>query len=260
MSENWLSLSQAAELLGVHPGTVRTWADQGSLPAQRTQGGHRRFRRADVEQWQRLRNEHAIPETQHRVLRHAAHHPPADRRRSPGEPGLVPQAGRRGAPAVPPERSLAGAGAGRLISAATGEGMEAEARSLGYEYASRGQRCGLNCVEAAHAFQFFRSAVMESVLNAYETAGVRSPQAWTDMVRKMITFSDLIMLTLLGDLRSAAARNAMKQIQSEFSAFRLDEMAGAVPAGADPARAGREPGDRHPLRDWSHPGLAGLPQ
>jgi hypothetical protein len=92
-------------------------------------------------------------------------------------------------------RSLVQGLAGHLSS--SGEGMEAEARSLGYEYASRGQRCGLNCVEAAHAFQFFRAAVMESVLGAYEAAGVRSPQAWSDMVRKILTFSDLIMVTLL---------------------------------------------------------------
>jgi len=92
-------------------------------------------------------------------------------------------------------RSLVMALASHLSS--TSEGMEAEARSLGYEYASRGQRCGLTSVEAAHAFQFFRTAVMDSVLIAYETSGVRSPQAWAEMVRKMITFSDLIMLTLL---------------------------------------------------------------
>ena len=196
MSENWLSLSQAAALLGVHPATVRTWADQGSLPAQRTQGGHRRFRRADVEQWQRLRNENAIPESNtvfYGMLRTT--------RLQIGEGHLEEQDWYRKLDDEARQqyrlsgRSLVQGLAGHLSS--TGEGMEAEARSLGYEYASRGQRCGLNCVEAAHAFQFFRAAVMESALGAYEAAGVRSPQAWTDMVRKMITFSDLIMLTLL---------------------------------------------------------------
>lgn len=196
MSDNWLSLSQAAALLGVHPATVRTWADQGSLPTQRTQGGHRRFRRADVEQWQRLRNEKAIPESStvfYGMLRTT--------RLQIGEGHLEKQEWYRKLDEEARQqyrlsgRSLVQGLAGHLSS--TGEGMEAEARSLGYEYASRGQRCGLNCAEAARAFQFFRSAVMESVLGAYEAAGVRSPQAWTDMMRKMITFSDLIMLTLL---------------------------------------------------------------
>ena len=39
----WVSLRQAAELLGVHPATVRSWADKGELPSRRTPGGHRRF-------------------------------------------------------------------------------------------------------------------------------------------------------------------------------------------------------------------------
>jgi excisionase family DNA binding protein len=47
--DEWFSLSQAAKQLGVHPSTVRAWADHGYIPSQRTQGGHRRFRRYDIE-------------------------------------------------------------------------------------------------------------------------------------------------------------------------------------------------------------------
>jgi DNA binding domain, excisionase family len=47
--EEWLSLREAAELLGMHPATVRLWADRNELPSRRTSGGHRRFRRADIE-------------------------------------------------------------------------------------------------------------------------------------------------------------------------------------------------------------------
>src|SRR6516162_6127213 len=47
--DEWLSLSEAAELLGIHPATVRLWADRNELPSRRTSGGHRRFRRTDVE-------------------------------------------------------------------------------------------------------------------------------------------------------------------------------------------------------------------
>jgi molybdopterin-binding protein len=35
-------MSQAAELLGVSPDTVRRWADAGRLASRRTSGGHRR--------------------------------------------------------------------------------------------------------------------------------------------------------------------------------------------------------------------------
>src|SRR6266705_6943324 len=47
--EDWLSLRQVADMLGMHPATVRLWADRNELPSIRTSGGHRRFRRADIE-------------------------------------------------------------------------------------------------------------------------------------------------------------------------------------------------------------------
>ena len=47
--DEWLSLSEAAEMLGMHPATVRLWADRNELPSRRTNGGHRRFRRSDIE-------------------------------------------------------------------------------------------------------------------------------------------------------------------------------------------------------------------
>ena len=35
-------------MLGVHPSTLRQWADAGKIPAVRTPGGHRRFAESDV--------------------------------------------------------------------------------------------------------------------------------------------------------------------------------------------------------------------
>src|SRR5207249_5199618 len=52
--DEWLSLREAAELLGMHPATVRLWADRNELPSRRTNGGHRRFRRSDIEARLRL--------------------------------------------------------------------------------------------------------------------------------------------------------------------------------------------------------------
>jgi excisionase family DNA binding protein len=43
-----LSLSQAAQVLGVSLGTVRCWSDLGYLRSHRTQAGQLRFRREDV--------------------------------------------------------------------------------------------------------------------------------------------------------------------------------------------------------------------
>ncbi|MDQ4019410.1 MAG: response regulator [Actinomycetota bacterium] len=46
---DWLTLGQAARYLGVAQSTVRKWSDSGRLPAFYTPGGHRRFRRGDLD-------------------------------------------------------------------------------------------------------------------------------------------------------------------------------------------------------------------
>ena len=45
----WLTLGQAAAFLGAAQSTVRKWADGGRVPPFYTPGGHRRFRRTDLE-------------------------------------------------------------------------------------------------------------------------------------------------------------------------------------------------------------------
>jgi excisionase family DNA binding protein len=45
----WLTLGQAARFLGVAQSTIRKWSDQGRVPAFYTPGGHRRFRRSDLD-------------------------------------------------------------------------------------------------------------------------------------------------------------------------------------------------------------------
>jgi excisionase family DNA binding protein len=49
VGREWLTLGQAAAFLGAAQSTVRKWADRKLLPAFYTPGGHRRFRRADLE-------------------------------------------------------------------------------------------------------------------------------------------------------------------------------------------------------------------
>jgi excisionase family DNA binding protein len=48
---DWLTLGQAARYLGVAQSTIRKWSDSGRLPAFYTPGGHRRFRRGDLDQF-----------------------------------------------------------------------------------------------------------------------------------------------------------------------------------------------------------------
>ena len=49
MQSGRLSLGPASRLLGVHPDTLRRWADEGQVDAYLSPGGHRRFDRRDLE-------------------------------------------------------------------------------------------------------------------------------------------------------------------------------------------------------------------
>src|ERR1700745_353016 len=46
---DWLTLGQAASYLGVAQSTIRKWSDLGRVPAFYTPGGHRRYRRTDLD-------------------------------------------------------------------------------------------------------------------------------------------------------------------------------------------------------------------
>ncbi len=48
---DWLTLGQAAKYLGVAQSTMRKWSDLGRVSAFYTPGGHRRYRRADLDQF-----------------------------------------------------------------------------------------------------------------------------------------------------------------------------------------------------------------
>src|SRR5450759_3449953 len=47
-STTWIGLGEASRLLGIAPGTLRRWADEGRIPVFTTPGGHRRFARSTL--------------------------------------------------------------------------------------------------------------------------------------------------------------------------------------------------------------------
>ena len=57
----WLTLGQAAKYLGVAQSTMRKWSDVGRVPAFYTPGGHRRYRRADLDQFLDRSGRTAVP-------------------------------------------------------------------------------------------------------------------------------------------------------------------------------------------------------
>jgi len=57
MGSGFLTSAEVARILGVTPGSVKRWADQGILRCERTAGRHRRFERDEVERFLRGRRD-----------------------------------------------------------------------------------------------------------------------------------------------------------------------------------------------------------
>ena len=196
MPNDWLTLSDVAELLGIHPSTVRLWSDKGALPVHRTQGGHRRYLRSEVELWRQSQRANGSSEA-HLVVQNAL----KNTRFQVSEGRLREEAWYIKLDDDAREQYRK---SGRTLLeglfnflASHGQTAVAEGQSLGYEYASRGRRYGLSTSEAVHAFLFFRNVLMDSMLAVYEAAAVQSPTAWSDMFRKINAFTDQILVTLL---------------------------------------------------------------
>ena len=59
----WLTLGEAARYLGVAQSTVRKWADMGRIETFKTPGGHRRFRREDLDHFMQGASGEKLPQS-----------------------------------------------------------------------------------------------------------------------------------------------------------------------------------------------------
>src|SRR5512140_1222404 len=194
--DEWLSLHAAAQLLGVHASTVRIWSDKGLLPVYRTRGGHRRFKRSEVLLWaEASRGKQVVDPLS--VVQAAVHNirmQISDGRLQSEDWYLNLDESARAQYRQSAHTLFQGL-VNYLLSDT--DGAYAEAHSIGYEYASRAHRFGLNSVDAARAFLFFRTALLESVIEVYQETNAPSARAWADILRKVNTFADQILLHLL---------------------------------------------------------------
>src|ERR1700730_8097865 len=199
--EDWLSLRQVADMLGMHPATVRLWADRNELPSRRTNGGHRRFRRADIEA--RLRQEvEPRPHPAAQLLVQSV----LGRVRFAFTDGTLDtfswyahfnEAAREGF------RSL-GRRVLELLLRALADGtsedeLRSEAVQLGKAYGSIIRESFVPVADAVRAFLYFRSLVDESVLQLAEVRGIRDHQdiPWAESLYQIQTLTNEILPALI---------------------------------------------------------------
>src|SRR5256714_9100010 len=213
--EDWLSWRQVADRLGMHPAAYRLGEDRNELPSRRTSGGHRRFRRADIEA--RLRKEAQYrPNPAAQLLVQSV----LGRVRfafTDGTLNTLPWYQHFDEAARDAYRSLGRRVLELLLRALTNselsEELRQEAIQLGMEYGSITRASHVPVADAVRAFLYFRNIVDESVLQLVEIRGARDHQdiPWAESLRQIQALTNEILPTLI---EAALSSQPTVQVQS----------------------------------------------
>jgi len=192
----WLALKHAAQQLGVHPTTLRRWADAGDIPVMLTPGGHRRFAVSDIERFaeerRRLRAisglekiwaDQALTQARKEIISHRDEHWLAVFDEKDREHKR--QLGRR----------LMGLMLQYISLSEGGDDILQEARAIGRDHAENALALGLPLVEALQAMLFFRDTLVEVAFHLPEVAHVR-PEANTRLLRRINTLLNAVQLAM----------------------------------------------------------------
>lgn len=201
MSKNdtteWVSLQRAAELLGVHPATVRNWADKGELPSRRTPGGHRRFSKDEILRFAGTHTDVQPLEVQI-ILQNAL-----GSARMQVEDGTL-----RDVPwytAISDKNRDAMRQYGRqvlealrryLSSGAPDSGL-GEAINLGKDYARTLSQNNLTLPQATRGFFYFSDFVINSIITWSELTQPRNSSEWANLLRQVNTFIHAMLLSII---------------------------------------------------------------
>lgn len=172
--EKWVSLSVAAQRLGVHANTLRRWAEEGQVPYMLTPGGHRRFAVADLDALIEARRHVPAPSSVGTVWAETA----LTQTRSQlvgqeSEPWLVAfdrdhrlekrQMGRR----------LMGLILQYVNEDSNRDAILEEARAVGAAYGNNAQTMGMSVAMAIGAALFFRDSMLRAAFDIPDTMTIR---------------------------------------------------------------------------------------
>ncbi len=200
-SVDWLSIREASRLLGVHIGTLREWADAGTLPSYRTPGGHRRFSRIGLERFldQQTKNPAAVDATlsqTEQALRrmreelHSHPHPNWLSARSSRPDEMVRAQQREFG------QALLSCVVGFVESPDERERLLDEGRSTAREYGRALIANGVSAGSAARATIHFRQLILKTVLEVH--LGSRTgDEEDARLFQRVSTFLDEILLAIV---------------------------------------------------------------
>ncbi len=191
-----LGITQAAQLLGVHPLTLRSWAEKGYLPHYRTPGGHRRFRRDELLTFIAKMNQAAPEEGLLTAARQAVRQAIAT---LPETDLALSQQRRRLDIADDQRQWMRDMGKKmlkltiRYASGARGSQILEQAEKIGRAYAAFAAQHQMSISETVATFNFFRDRIIESTFEVKEQTSeidISNP----DLYRRLNRFFNQVLL------------------------------------------------------------------
>jgi excisionase family DNA binding protein len=166
-TQQWLTLKEASEFLGIHFTTLRTWADQGDIRVFRTPGGHRRFSAADLRRFLEERVDHSLTTDENSLVEAAVdltrlelQNRPLEQRRWDYklDETAAHTRERRG-------RQLFALAISFVLKPSQRTHILQDGRKLGWEYGQEALVSGVSLAAAGRAVRFFRTQLIEAVRN-----------------------------------------------------------------------------------------------
>lgn len=194
----WVSLRHAADILGVHPATVRNWADEGRITSRRTAGGHRRFSRGDLERFAQSEADVQPIEVQ-LILQNAL----GSTRMQVGEHhnfngvewyGLMGEATRE---RMRHQGRLVLEGLRDYLNQNAPDALLFTAINLGKLYAELLTADHLTLPQATRGFLYFSDFVVNAILTWSELAQPRNPSEWANLLRQVNTYINTMLLSII---------------------------------------------------------------
>lgn len=186
---------------------MRAWADRGQVPSRRTAGGHRRFRREDLEAWatshipsqpvgaqvviQSALGRARLEFTEGALRQEAWYRQLDDETRRHHR-----EAGRR----------LLSLMMRYLADDAESQSALEAGREIGREYERLGREGGMSLTATVRAYLFFQELLYQSVVDMHAAAGPGSALDWDWMHRRIAVFTNEVLLALVEAHRCAALR------------------------------------------------------
>ena len=198
-NREWLTLKQAAEILAVHPTTLRRWADSGKVPVMVTPGGHRRFAAHDIAQLSKssltLRNQSAIENVWADTALTVTRQNIPNRSGAPWMADLSDSDRQKHRQMGQQLLALTL----QFISSDVEDGqIMAETRALGTRYGIIGREIGMSLTEAMQAAMFFRDQMVESALQLPESAKI-NPQANLRLLQRINKLLNEVQLAIAAE-------------------------------------------------------------